>query len=134
MAGNGSRAGSSRSSGGSPAAAAPARRLNEKMISQGKKTGYKAGNLLDNAHQDNATARAIRRVGIDRRMGLQERMLQRQLSRQKVLSAAQDTIERSNLARAYRSLRSTPAPVGGPKVAREYFKIRGRSRIPRAAR
>ena len=104
------------------------------MINQGKKVYAKASNLLDNTHQGGPTARAIARVSFDRRMGLRSRMVQRQQNRLGALMAAGYANQRSNFARAYRSVRNTPAPIGGPRAARAIFKVRGRSTLPRLTR
>jgi hypothetical protein len=117
MAGNGSRGGSGRSSGGMTAA--PARQMNKRMVSQGLKTLNKARNELDNTHQDRAITRSLNKLPYAQRQGRRQRMEQRVRARQVQLSAAGRTLERNGMAQQLRALRRA-----NPAVARQVAAAR----------
>ena len=109
--------------GGISGATAPAKQLplTERAVRKSIQTVYRAGNLTDNIHQDNATSRAIRKVPRDRRIGLSRRMVDRQIARQQALSAQQRQVDRNKLAEGYRDLRKVD-----PATARKLFKLDGK--------
>ena len=122
MAGKNNKKG--RGTGGGPSGAtAPAKQrpATDRSLRKGIRATYNAGNLLDNRHQDNATARAISKAPRDRQSGLVDRMRDRLSARRQVLSAQGRQADRDNLAKGYRALRTKD-----PATARKLFKMDGK--------
>ena len=117
----GRRGGKTTAPAGSSVAAAKQRPLTERAVRKSIQTVYRAGNLTDNIHQANATSRAIAKAPRDRRIGLSRRMVDRQIARQRALSAQQRQVDRNNLAEGYRTLRKKD-----PATARKLFQLDGK--------
>jgi hypothetical protein len=117
----GKRGGKSTAPSGMQAPAVKQRPLTDRSVRKSIQTTYRAGNLLDNRHQDNATSRAIAKAPLDRQRGLAGRMLDRQIARRQALSAQQRQVDRNNLAEGYRTLRKKD-----PATARKLFQMDGK--------
>ena len=117
----GRRGGKSTAPAGAAVVAAKQRPITDRSMRKSIQTTYRAGNLTDNTHQDNAVSRAIAKAPRDRRIGLKNRMVERQIARRQALSAQARQLDRNNLAEGYRTLRKKD-----PATARKLFKMDGK--------